>query len=312
MKLDPLSILLNKDLNTSNKIYFISGNETTLIEKIKSKIIEEYKKKHDISLTKINTIDSFANGGGLFEDTKLFLVENCNGLGEKTLDKIRSEKDIFIFAQENSQKIKKIKNLILKDKNSYLVECYELDKGSKTKIFNEILNKTKLKIDKNLYWYLIEKLDNKYAFFEDSLNKVMQLDQKDISFSNVRKLLSTNNSGKEKIFFNLLKRNKEIIEDYREKIITFSDVNELYYYCRFYCQLIIDCKNEEEYNKKIPIYLFREKKFLIEFYRKYTSKKKKSLLNLLSSTEKSLRKDNNLSLISGLRFLLSIKKITIS
>ena len=239
-------------------------------------------------------------------------MENCNGLGEKNLDKIRSEKDIFIFAQENSQKIKKIKNLILKDKNSYLVECYELDKGSKTKIFNEILNKNKLKIDKNLYWYLIEKLDNKYAFFEDSLNKVMQLDQKDISFSNVRKLLSTNNSGKEKIFFNLLKRNKEIIEDYREKIITFSDVNELYYYCRFYCQLIIDCKNEEEYNKKIPIYLFREKKFLIEFYRKYTSKKKKALLNLLSSTEKSLRKDNNLSLISGLRFLLSIKKITIS
>ena len=44
MKLDPLSILLNKDLNTTNKIYFISGNETTLIEKIKSKIIEEYKK----------------------------------------------------------------------------------------------------------------------------------------------------------------------------------------------------------------------------------------------------------------------------
>lgn len=312
MKLDPLSILLNKDLNTTNKIYFISGNETTLIEKIKSKIIEEYKKKYDIPLTKINTIDSFANGGRLFEDTKLFLVENCNGLGEKALDKIRSEKDIFIFAQENSQKIKKIKNLILKDENSYLVECYELDKSSKTKIFNEILNKTKLKIDKNLYWYLIEKLDNKYAFFEDSLNKVMQLDQKDISFSNVRKLLSTNNSGKEKIFFNLLKRNKEIIEDYREKIITFSDVNELYYYCRFYCQLIIDCKNEEEYNKKIPIYLFREKKFLIEFYRKYTSKKKRSLLNLLSSTEKSLRKDNNLSLISGLRFLLSIKKITIS
>tara|TARA_A100001015_G_scaffold289545_1_gene361521 strand:- start:522 stop:1460 length:939 start_codon:yes stop_codon:yes gene_type:complete len=312
MKLDPLSILLNKDLNTTNKIYFISGNETTLIEKIKSKIIEEYKKKYDIPLTKINTIDSFANGGRLFEDTKLFLVENCNGLGEKALDKIRSEKDIFIFAQENSQKIKKIKNLILKDENSYLVECYELDKSSKTKIFNEILNKTKLKIDKNLYWYLIEKLDNKYAFFEDSLNKVMQLDQKDISFSNVRKLLSANNSGKEKIFFNLFKKNKEIIEDYREKIVTFSDVNELYYYCRFYCQLIIDCKNEEEYNKKIPIYLFREKKFLIEFYRKYTSKKKRSLLNLLSSTEKSLRKDNNLSLISGLRFLLSIKKITIS
>ena len=200
----------------------------------------------------------------------------------------------------------------MKDKDFYLVECYELDKNSKTKLLNEILKKTNISIDKNLYWYLIEKLDNKYAFFEDSLNKVMQLDQKGVSFSNVRKLLSANNSGKEKIFFNLFKKNKEIIEDYREKIVTVSDVNELYYYCKFYCQLIIDSKNEEEYNKKIPIYLFREKGFLIELYRKYNPKKKKSLLNLLISTEKVLRKENGLFLISGLRFILSIKKITIS
>ena len=36
------------------------------------------------------------------------------------------------------------------------------------------------------------------------------------------------------------------------------------------------------------------------------------LLKLLSSTEKVLRKDSNLSLVFGLRFLLNIKKITIS
>ena len=64
---------------------------------------------------------------------------------------------------------------------------------------------------------------------------------------------------KKKFFFNLLKKNKEIVDLYREKIITNSDVNEFYYYCKFFCQLIIDCKNEEEYKKKIPIYLFKEK-----------------------------------------------------
>jgi len=76
--------------------------------------------------------------------------------------------------------------------------------------------------------------------------------------------------------------------------------------------LIIESKSEDEYIKKIPTYLFKEKHRLIEIFRKYNLKKKKLLIRLLSSTEKVLRKDSNLSLVFGLRFLLNIKKITIS
>ena len=54
------------------------------------------------------------------------------------------------------------------------------------------------------------------------------------------------------------------------------------------------------------------KNYLIDIYRKYNSKKKKMLLKLLSSTESVLRKESGLSLVVGLRFLLNIKKITIS
>ena len=110
----------------------------------------------------------------------------------------------------------------------------------------------------------------------------------------------------------LLNKNNKIIENYRNKIQTNSDVNEMYYYCRFFCQLIIESKNENEYNKNIPLYLFKEKGYLVDIYKKYNFKKKKALLRLLASTEKFLRKESGLSLVSGLRFLLSIKKITIS
>ena len=99
---------------------------------------------------------------------------------------------------------------------------------------------------------------------------------------------------------------------YKEKILNSSDVNDLYYSCRFFCNLIIESSNETEYSRKIPIYLFKEKGFLIDIYRRYNSKKKKMLLRLLSSTENLLRKNVDLSIIYGLRFLLSIKKITIS
>ena len=91
---------------------------------------------------------------------------------------------------------------------------------------------------------LVEKLDNRYVFLENSLNNLIKLDQRDINYQNIRKLLSLDTSGKEKVFFNLFKSNNEIVRVYRDKILSNSDVNEFYYYCRYFCQLIIDSKNE--------------------------------------------------------------------
>jgi len=225
---------------------------------------------------------------------------------------LRDTNNVYIFSQENSQKIKKIKNIFLKDRDSFLIDCYELDRGSKIKILNEFIKLSKLNINDDIYWFLVEKLDNKYAFLENSLNKILSLDEENITLFNLKRLLTIDGSGKEKVFFGLNKTNREIVEIYRNKIVTTSDVNEFYFYCKSFCQLVIDSKNKEDYYKKIPVYLFKEKNFLINFYAKYNSEKKKMLLQLLSSTEKVLRKESGLSLVSGLRFLLSLKKITTS
>ena len=312
MKLDPVGILLNRDLKIQKKFYFVSGNEESLIEKIKTTIINKYLKQEKASVVKIDTLDSYVDMDSLFDNTKIYLVNNIKGFEEEDLNKIRKKTGVFIFTQENSQKIKKIKNLFTKDNDCCVIDCYQLDNKSKIKILNYFLELSNKKIDQDLYWYLIEKLDNKYAFFENNLNKILELHQKDITFNNINKLLTIDNTGKEKLFFNILKKNKEIVGEYNKKILTTSDVNELYYNIKFFCQLIIESRNEEDYNKKIPIYLFKEKNDLIDIYKRYTHKKKRKLIRLLSSTEKLLRKESGLSLISGLRFVLSIKKITIS
>ena len=313
MKIEPIDLLLKKDFTPSKKkFYFISGNEVTLIQKIKTIIIEKYQEFSKASLEYEESINDVSDGIGLFEDKKIFIVKNCNGLDENNLEKFRETPGIIIFIQENSPKIKKIKNIFIKDRDSYIIDCYELNRESKIKILNEYLISSEMKMEKNLYWFLIERLSGRFGFFDDNLRKVLQLKQEDINFVNIKKLISINEDGKDKLYFSILNKNKDIIGIYREKILTSSDVNELYYYCKFFCQLIIDSKNEDEYNKKIPIYLFKEKRFLIDIYRRFNSKKKKLLVKLLSSTEKILRTENNLSLVSGLRFLLSIKKITTS
>lgn len=312
MKLDPLNLLLNKDFRLNKNLYLIGGNEITLMEKICSTIVEAYRSNEDISINRIDIIDNFNVGKGLFENKKIFVGKNCKGLNEDNLNKIKNTNDVFVFLQENSSKTKKIKNIIARDKESYLIDCYEIDKSSKIKILTEFLKFNQKEISEDLYWFLIEKLDNKYIFLENSLNKILELEQTDLTTKNIKKILTLDDSGSEKIFFNLLKRNKKIIEAYREKILNPSDVNDLYYSCRFFCNMIIESSDENDYSRKIPIYLYKEKSFLIDVYRRYNTRKKKMLLKLLSTTENLLRKNVNLSLIYGLRFLLNIKKITIS
>ena len=312
MRIDPISILLNKEEKLDKKFYFISGNETTLIEKVVDTIIECYEKNESIRVERIETISGHLNERGLFEDKKLYLGRGCKGIDKGGLEKIRDTENVFIFVQENSQKVKNIKKIFLKDKDSYLIDCYELDKGLKIKILNQFLNVRRKILPEDIFWYLVEKLENKYIFFENSLNKILDLNVKEISLKNVKKLLTIEDTSKEKIFFYLLKKNSEIVDIYKEKINNTSDVNEFFYLCKFYCQLIIDCKNEDEYRKKIPVYLFREKSFLIAVFQKYNPNKKKLLLNLLFYTEKILREKSEVSLALGLRFILNIKKITVS
>ena len=312
MKISPLAILLNDKFRLDKKFYFISGNEKTLMEKMRSKIIGGIKLDKNIQIKNIATISGFVDEVGLFGNENIYVVSDYKGITESGLNKIRNTQNNFIFFQENSQKIKRIKNIFGLDKDSYLIDCYELDRDSKIKILNNFLNKNKLEISQEVYWYLIDRLDTKYIFFENCLIKIYELEKQDITLKNIKKILTVDNSGKEKIFFNILKKNKEIVDLYKDNIITNSDVNDLYYYSRYHCQMIIDSKNENEYNKKIPIYLFREKNYLMDIYSKYNSQKKKLLLRLLLSTENILRKYNGLSLVAGLRFILNIKKITIS
>jgi len=312
MKIEPLDILLDEDFIPKTKLYLVSGNEVTLIQKVSEILVEKYKKKESIETSQINTIDNFVSEVGLFENRKLFLGKNCKGLNEKNLSKIDELSDVFIFIQENSQKIKSIKNFFIKNQDLCLIDCYELSREAKIKILNNKITKERINISDNIYWLLVDKLDNRYVFFESEMKKILELDGKYLTVENIKKLLSNNTSGVERVFFNLLKKNNEIINIYREKITSNSEVNEFFYYCKYFCQQIIESKNEGEYTNIIPRYLFKEKNFLLNVYRKYNSRKKKILLKLLSSTEISLRTNGGLSMISGLRFLLKVKKITIS
>ena len=121
---------------------------------------------------------------------------------------------MFLFKEFT--KNKKIKNTFVKDKDSCVVDCYELKKEDKIKIINRLLSSSDLKIEKNLYWFLVEKLSNKFVF-KDSLEKILQLNPENINLTNIKKLLSIGGDGKDKLYFSILSKNSEIIRTYKKK-----------------------------------------------------------------------------------------------
>ena len=100
MKIDPINILLNKAFTPDKKFYFISGNEKTLMEKIKSKIIESFQKKSNIQIKTIDTINDFVNESGLFETKSIFVVNGLKGIDIENLNIIKASNYNFIFLQK--------------------------------------------------------------------------------------------------------------------------------------------------------------------------------------------------------------------
>ena len=82
---------------------------------------------------------------------------------------LNNNEDIFIFFVENSPKIKKIKSIFSKKADSVLLDCYELTKEQKVKIFNKHIKDHKIELDTDAYWLVVEKLNNKFSFLEPFL-----------------------------------------------------------------------------------------------------------------------------------------------
>ena len=76
---------------------------------------------------------------------------------KKNLNKLRNSV-IYLYSLRKFSKDKKIKNMFLKDKDSYLLDCYELDKSSKIKIINKFIQSSELNIKDDIYWFIVEKL----------------------------------------------------------------------------------------------------------------------------------------------------------
>ena len=311
MKADPINFFFDKQFKIDKTYYAISGNEETLIQRLKEELILKIREKKDYSIEKIKNISNKDKSVGLFQKNKLYIVSEPTNLDQKTILSNDESGDIFIFTFANSPKNNQSKKFFLNNSNALIFDCYELNKEQKVKIINWYFNNLDYKLNENTYWSLVERLDNRFAFLENDLRKINALKHKR-GDEDILNLISNNNNDIEKLFFKIFESNEKIVKSYNEKITNINELNSLYYSIKQFCLLILSHEKSKEFENNIPRYLFREKGIFLKIFNKFNKKKRVFLLSLLYKTERSMRVNQGLSLVTGLRFVLSLKKITIS
>ncbi len=312
MKIDPINFILEKELKVNKVFYFISGNESTLMNKIKDVLLKNMLENGDFVVEQVKNFSFRNNNTSLFGKNKVYLINNLSSIEDSVLEDCLPSNDKYIFFSENSPKINLIKKIFLKRQDSFVFDCYELTKEAKSKIVNKHISINNLALEDGVYWALVDKLDNRFMFLENELNKLFELKDLKIDNNLLDIVVANNSSDIENIFFQIFKSNSQIIDIYNKRINSSKDVNNLFYSIKQLSGLILNYDERVDFEKNIPRYMFREKPFMLDLFSKYNNNKKKALLNLLYKTEKVLRTNSDLSAVIGLRFLLSFKKISTS
>lgn len=310
MKINPEEILLNPSYKVDNFPYFISGNEETLIKQIEEILINKFKKNGFVEKERIEKIENYNNSGNLFHNSKLIILTNIADMNKLKIENIINNGDMLIISSANTTKDKSIKKIFSTEKNYKLILCYKLDQELKIKILNYHLAQNNIVISKDIFWYLLESLDDRSIFFHNELNKICLKKNISYSFRDIKKIINKKTDPEnEKLFFNILSKNSEIIDLYKSSINTISDFYLFFHNFKFYFNLIINNQTEQEVVENFPKYLFKRKRAFIIIYKKINSEKKNKLSNLFFKTESLVRKNNNQFESIGLRFLLNFKKI---
>ena len=310
MKINPEEILLNPNYEVDNFPYFVSGNEETLIKQIEEILINHLKKNGFTEKERLENIENYNNSGNLFHSSKLIILTSILGIDKLKIENIIKNGDMLIISSQNTTKDKSIKKIFSTEKNYKLILCYRLDQELKSKILNYYLAQNNIVISKEIFWYLLGCLDDRSVFFHNELKKICLKKNISYSFRDIKKIINQKiDPENEKLFFNILSKNSEIINLYKPSINTISDFYLFFHNFKFYFNLIINNQTEREVVENFPKYLFKHKRAFIIIYKKINSEKKNKLSNLFFKTESLVRKNNNQFESIGLRFLLNFKKI---
>ena len=309
MKIKP-EVFLSSQNNIVFKKILITGSDESFISYVKSHIVEDFKKKNFfIDLSNNYNPDLMGN---LFSEKKiLFVLSDFPKVEDKIL--LESNNQNILVASPNGKKINAIKTKLSKDKESLVIECYSLNRKSKENILKNYIEVNCLKLSNDVFWYVVDNLDNCYVTFIKQLQVLSLFDKKINLISDIEKIIFVNNKIEiNKIFFNIFRENKILTNTFNKSVNSVSDFYIFLNSTKSYLEIVKNSYDKESALYNFPKYLFAEKEVFLEIYKKINKVKLIKIYKSLLKAELLVRQNSELYLIIGLRLLLNLKKIITS
>ena len=230
-------------------------------------------------------------------------------MGDKEIEEIEIGEDVLIFYEKTSPKNRAVKQFFSNSKKRALLDCYELDQNKKKIILNSFVKKHSLTFKNDVYWFLLDLLDNRFSILNKELDKVLLLNNLN-DIAELTNALSPEKSAEANKFYFKINLSKETIVPFlNSSINSLSDFYSFFSYFKTYSLLMFASKSAQELDNKIPKYLFREKEGLLSLFRRLNENKKTLLSSLIQKTESLVRKNPGLYKSLFFRFVLNYKKI---
>ncbi len=301
-------------INSKRSINFdkilITGSDEAFVSYVKNHIIQDFKNRnYFIDFSNNYTTNSM---GGLFSENKtLFVLSDFPTDMEN--DKTKMHGQCILVALLNGKKTNAIKPKLAKDKEGLVIECYSLNRSSKESTLKNYIKTKDLTLSGEVFWYIVDNLDNNYVIFIKQLQMLSLFNKKIDIIADIEKITFVDNKIEiNKIFFNILKKNKILTNAFNKSINSLSDFYIFINSTKSYLEII---KNSEDSNSALfnfPKYLFAEKEAFLLIYKKLNKNKLTKIYRSISKVELIIRQNPNLYLVIGLRFFLNLKKIIIS
>ncbi len=322
MKINAEKFLDNiKKYVVTETIYLISGNESGFISGIEKLIISNLNSEQDneiITIDKKNDknfdFENVTMSQSLFKTKNIIIIKNPDNVVVDSLEKLDLKNNTIIIRADNIKNTTKIKKHFDNHKSFFSISCYKLSTNFKKKIIDQFINKKKLSLTKESYWFLVDNTSDEFQLLQNDLDKIYSFGKSSVSVEELRKIISNNNTSEmDELFFQCFTLKKDVILSKTSK--TIHSVNDAFIFLQTFKRLIkiLVLAIEEKSNKNmgsltnyfLPKYLFRQKENFKIILQKSNLKKVSQIYLLIQKTELYLRKNDGHFLIIIQRFLLN-------
>ena len=312
MKIKPEIFLLNNKHIDYEKI-LVCGTDEAFISFVSEHIIDYFIKKNYFVERSGNKKDGLI--GDLFSDKKILYVlndysEKNNKQESKSFDELPES---LLITSSNNKNINKVKAQFTRSDKHLVLECYPLNRSGKEAVLRNFIEKNNLEFSGDVFWYILENLDNEYVLFIKKLEMLSLFSKNVKDIADVERAITVENKiDISKIFFQIFKKNNVLVKIFNKNIFSQSDLYMLINNIKGHLNIISASSNKLEAIEKFPKYLFNERDIFIKIFNSLDKNKIAMIYKNILKAETLIRKNSDLYNAIGLRFLLNIKKIIIS